>query len=47
MMKWVGRTQLKSEQKNMGNPYTVKEKWIDRTLFKSEICIIYNYYKLL
>ena len=22
----------------MGRPYTVKEKWIDRTLLKSEIC---------
>ena len=23
---------------NMGKPYTAKEKWIDRTLLKSEIC---------
>ena len=23
---------------NMGRPYTVKEKWIDRTLLKLEIC---------
>ena len=25
---------------NMGRPYTVKEKWLDRTLLKYEICFI-------
>ena len=29
---------VKSEKKYMGRPYTVKEKWIDRTMFKLEIC---------
>ena len=24
---------------NLGRPYTIKEKWIDRTLLKSEICL--------